>query len=82
VLDLLSVLPEPYRFVALTVVAFCLSYFCAKILAGIILKTFNVKLLSENNGEVSTGFNIVRKAFWITWTLGFLTIMYAYYLNE
>jgi len=78
-IDLLNIIPEPFRFIILILVAVCISYFCAKILAGVIISVFKIKLLSENNGKVSFGLSVVRKVFRATWLLGILLVLYLYY---
>ena len=78
-LDLLSIIPEPFRFLILGMVAICISYFFAKILAALIIQGFNIKLPSDDDNQVGFGLLIVRRLFWTTWSVGALLILYFYY---
>lgn len=78
-LDLLSIIPEPFRFLILGMVAILTSYFFAKILAGLIIQGFNVELPSDDDNQVGFGLLIVRRFFWTTWSVGTLLILYLYY---
>jgi hypothetical protein len=79
-LNLLSIIPEPFRFIVLAMIAICISYFFfAKVLAAVIIGVFKIKLPSDDNNDVGFGLRMIRRVFWTTWTVGAFLILYFYY---
>ena len=80
-LVLLSVIPEPIRFIVLVFVALSISWFFGKILAALTAKIFKPYLLQSWEGPHLAHW-IVRAVFWTSLWGGTVGTLYCYYSNS
>lgn len=78
-LELINILPEPFRFLAIAFLAVIIGYFIAKITAALIVTILSIKFEADDTRPISPELKFLRFIFWTIWPSIIGLILFYYY---